>query len=246
MEEQLIALYDDARKCTQGFQKKGYHLEITALQEKYADLFDALKEYLDDPAHPVKALCSCVPEHVRGSLVSIRSKRKLEREILDHNMTMVTYFLPLIRNVRSDRSAELAQSMADTWNLTFPGHRIGSPTIEQIEGGFKYGLCYITTAVCKSLGKPDDCRELALLREYRDTYMMRSEAGRSLVKEYYNVAPTIVKRISKSEGAEGIYESIWVQYLNPCIQFIEENRLADCEKIYTNMVYDLEEKYLYQ
>ena len=167
-------------------------------------------------------------------------------EILGHNMTMVSYFLPLIRDIKSLRSDELAQAMADRWNQTFEGTKIGCPTIDQIQGGFRRGLCYVTTAVCRSLGKPDDCRELRLLRNYRDGYLMKTEEGRSSVQEYYNVAPTIVKRIDRSENSAVVYEWIWKRYLIPCVRLIEENRLSECECLYADMVRDLAGRYLYR
>ena len=71
--------------------------------------------------------------------------------------------------------------------------------------------CYITTAVCKSLNKPDDCYELNLLREYRDQYLMGTKDG-EICKEYYNIAPTIVKRIDRSPDASEIYADIWEKY----------------------------------
>lgn len=106
-------------------------------------------------------------------------------------------------------------------------------------------MCYITTAVCESLGKPDDCYELELLRDYRDDYLLGKGAGTDIVQQYYNVAPTIVKRINKQQDAKAIYEGIWSEYLIPCIQLIEKEQLDDCKEVYSSMVYNLQKKYLY-
>ena len=39
----------------------------------------------------------------------------------------------------------------------------------------KGSICFITTAVCAYLGKPDDCDELNKLRNFRDTWLTREE-----------------------------------------------------------------------
>ena len=104
----------------------------------------------------------------------------------------------------------------------------------------------MTTAVCKSLHKPDDCRELTLLRNYRDTFMLETAEREKIVKEYYNVAPTIVKRIDRREDADEIYGAIWEQYLSRCIRLIEAEKPEECEKVYIRMVQELETRYLYQ
>ncbi|GHU54664.1 hypothetical protein FACS1894132_09650 [Clostridia bacterium] len=57
--------------------------------------------------------------------------------------------------------------------------------------------CYITTAVCTSLEKPDDCYELTLLRNFRDTFLKNQPDGETLIKPYYEDAPRIVDKINK-------------------------------------------------
>lgn len=103
---------------------------------------------------------------------------------------------------------------------------------------------YITTAACESQGKADDCYELELLRSYRDEYLMNTEDGEALVKEYYNIAPTIVNRIGRQENKAEIYAGIWDTYLTDCIHLIEEKENEACQKRYMDMVYDLKQKYM--
>ncbi len=75
------------------------------------------------------------------------------------------------------------------------------------------GGCFITSAVCQSFGKPDDCYELTSFRSFRDNWLSKQEDGAGLIKEYYKIAPVIVKNIdSKSNSAE-IYNNIWNSYL---------------------------------
>ena len=100
-----------------------------------------------------------------------------------------------------------------------------------IDKGFKKKLCYITTAVCRSQNKPDNCYELTALREYRDNYLMNSNLGRELVDEYYNIAPGLVMMIDMQQEAEKIYQNIYDKYLPP-----SEIRVVICH-FYTSKQY---------
>ena len=37
----------------------------------------------------------------------------------------------------------------------------------------------------------------------------RAKEGEAMVKEYYNIAPTIVNRIGRQENAGAVYDEIW-------------------------------------
>ncbi len=243
MEEQLIALYKDIRQISDNLNLSTYPKDIGRLQKRHADLFESLRIYLDDPNTSIDTLSYCVAEYVSGEMETIRSDRKKKMARVDNNMAMVSYFLPLIRDVKSPRADELAQAMADAWNQTFPGNKISGMTITEMKGGFRTSPCFITTAVCESLGKPDDCYELTLLRRYRNTFMMCSEQKAAAVKEYYRIAPEIVEKINGRADAAERYRSIWAQYLNPCIRLIEENHLEDCADVYADMVNTLQKEF---
>lgn len=245
MEEKLIELYEETQLLTKDFRKKTYVENIAKLKEKYAELLEELRIYLNQDEVLLDGLGSCVAKHAFQKAERISGKRNRKMECLDYNIAMVSYVLPLIRDIKSVHANELAQKMAGTWNQMFPETQIGCPTIEEIMNGFRSSFCFVTTAVCQSLNKPDDCYELELLREYRDDYMMCDERRRLAVQEYYKVAPMIVGQINRRESAAEIYQSIWEKYLYPCVQLIEEKRLEDCEKCYTDMVRELEAEYLH-
>ena len=59
------------------------------------------------------------------------------------------------------------------WKEAFPKSALQATSFEEIEQGFRKKFCYITSAVCETFGKPDDCYELTLLRNYRDTSLCR-------------------------------------------------------------------------
>lgn len=103
--------------------------------------------------------------------------------------------------------------------------------------------CFITTAVCGSFGKPDDCYELMSFRKFRDRWLVKEADGKSLIAEYYEVAPKIVSRINEMTNAKEIYRSIWDNYLKPCLDYIEQGSFAKCKELYVRMVRELKEKY---
>ena len=117
------------------------------------------------------------------------------------------------------------------------------------EAGYRTGEykrsngCFITTAVCTSFGKPDNCYELSSFRNFRDNWLVNQPDGKSLIAEYYNIAPGIVKRINALPNAKEIYLSIWEKYLAPCLNYIEQEKLADCKNRYVQMVRDLAKKF---
>lgn len=104
--------------------------------------------------------------------------------------------------------------------------------------------CFITTAVCNSFGKPDDCYELTSFRKYRDNWLVKQTSGEQLIKEYYSVAPAIVKAIDSREDSALIYQEIWDKYLKECLNYIENEQFEKCKELYIKMVRDMEAQYM--
>lgn len=71
------------------------------------------------------------------------------------------------------------------------------------------------------------------MRSFRDNYIKASEHGRSLLKEYYAIAPAIVEKIDKSEDSAKIYDEIY-QVIIQCVRLIKQERWE--ETAYINMV----------
>jgi len=107
----------------------------------------------------------------------------------------------------------------------------------------KSGGCFITTAVCGSLGKSDDCYELTLLRNFRDIWLSKQDTGGELIKEYYAVAPAIVEAIDKLKDKNDIYAMIYEKYIQPCISFIKSGKETECMNLYRDMVNTLKQVY---
>ena len=103
--------------------------------------------------------------------------------------------------------------------------------------------CFITSAVCESFGKPDDCYELTMFRSFRDNYLAKEQDGEDLIRKYYRIAPWIVEKINELPNANSIYLSIWREYLLPCLTSIEQKDYITCKKKYVQMVEELFEKF---
>jgi hypothetical protein len=96
--------------------------------------------------------------------------------------------------------------------------------------------CFITTAICERLGKPDDCFELTTLRHYRDTWLINSDGGEELIKEYYRIAPLIVSKIKTSDKFEELCQYLLENYINPCLYLISISKYEECRDKYIEMV----------
>ena len=104
--------------------------------------------------------------------------------------------------------------------------------------------CFITTAICKSLGKADDCEELTTLRKFRDEWLVNQLEGKDLIAEYYSIAPQIVNKINSLPNSAQVYKNLLHDYLEPCLVFIEHGNNQACKQLYTEMVTYLKGNYL--
>lgn len=97
--------------------------------------------------------------------------------------------------------------------------------------------CFLTTVVCEYYGKKDDCYELNILRRYRDNWLKQQCDGEILIKEYYRIAPEIVRKIKESKYYASYCEILFYEYIMPCIQYIRKNEFEECKRKYIEMVY---------
>ena len=241
---ELIAVFEETMNCK--FRKKHYASDMEEMLEKHSAFLQETIEQCEKSEEMRDFVVSCIPEYALSRLREISSKRKRELAAFDYNLNMVAYFLPLLGEMESEIKEEFIRDITENWNKQIPDAKIAFSSYENIKKGFRRSVfCYITTAVCRSLGRPDDCYELNTLRDYRDSYLLSTDEGREIVQEYYNIAPTIVKRIDKKAEADEIYENIWKTYLSPCITMIENGENEKCRDLYSSMVRKLEARYLY-
>lgn len=229
------------------FKKSLYPEAFQAYLRKYIEVIDAIeKVYVKEDGVDeewLHKLADHLVDQAAAELERIPKKGKRSEQLTDYNMTLAVYTFPAILEKKGQSAEPLTNLIVEKWNTAFKTS-IGCASYEKIETGFHRKLCYITTAVCESQGKADNCYELELLRDYRDQYLLSTPEGAALVKEYYNIAPTIVSRIARSEASEQVYEEIWQNYLAPCVHLIEAGKKEDCREQYMAMVYELKGRYM--
>ena len=198
----------------------------------------------DDPKTTMERIAEPLVVRVENDLNALRGHKKEELQ-MDYNLSMVVYVFPALLETNEKSGQAWIDVLVAVWKKHFPKTELKSATAKEINAGFRYRFCYITTAVCESRNKPDDCYELSLLRSFRDDYLLQSAEGEAMVHEYYDVAPSIVKHIGKRADADEIYEGIWQQYLSPCIRLIESGQNEECVDLYKHMVYELKDLYFH-
>lgn len=209
---------------------------LAVLEQAYlsADEKDAFLERVTEP----------LVARVEADLGKWRGRRKDELQ-MDYNLSMVVYVFPALLETNEKSAQAWVDALIATWKKHFPKTELKSAGVKEINAGFRYRFCYITTAVCEYRHKPDDCYELSLLRSFRDDYLLQSAQGEEMVREYYDVAPSIVKHIGRRGDADRIYDGIWQQYLSPCIRLIESGKNEECVDLYRHMVYELKDLYFH-
>ncbi len=228
------------------FKKRTYPDAFQTYIHKYAAVTDAIEKVYQEEEQPQKWLEKLADRLVSSAervLNDIPKKNKRGDQLINFNMCMAVYVIPALLEYKGQAMEPLTDLIVEKWNSTLKAS-IGKANYERIEAGFHRKLCYLTTAVCESQGKADDCYELEALRAYRDDYLLSSEEGKAIVEEYYNIAPTIVNRIGREEKAAEIYEEIYKAYISPCVKLIEAGEQEACKEQYMNMVYELKGRYM--
>ncbi len=242
----LSLLIRECDKPFQDFKKDKYPGMIENFSKKHQEMFQAM-EYLYQHSQESDVLLQQMAEHfvetAREDMGSYKTKGQKNRRQLDLNFLISIYLIPAMLEQKGEVYEAFSDRLIAVWNKAY-GTTLGKAHYEEIAGGFRRKLCYITTAVCENLGKGMDCYELKLLKEYRDQYLERTEEGHALVEEYYNIAPTIVKRMERAADREEIYRELYEIYLKPCIEDIEAGDYTRCGVRYEKMVVTLKERFV--
>lgn len=103
------------------------------------------------------------------------------------------------------------------------------------------GNCFLTSACLQNFQEKfvDNCYELTVLRWFRDNFVSKED-----VLYYYQVAPSIVNSINKSEYKDNIYQYIYDEVVKYCVNKIENDEYDEAYSRYKIAVFALEERYL--
>jgi hypothetical protein len=228
------------------FKKERYEEFFKATYNANEDTLEAIAQvyrFANKEDNVVEKLALAFVNEAGRVIDSIPKKGAKEQKLMDFNLCLAVYVVPVILEYKNKSLEVLADTILEEWKNKFPKTNVGKSDFDNINKGFKKKLCYITTAVCETLGKGDDCYELTLLRNYRDNFLLSQADGEEIISEYYDIAPTIVKRINKLSNSRDVYKSVWEDYLNPCVRLIEEDKNIECKDVYYKMVRDLQQEY---
>jgi hypothetical protein len=207
--------------------------------EQYASLSKEKSEAAVDRA--ARELLSLIGNEIKETKIVLTGPTK-GRIVEEYRLFLTVYLVPMIRFLKLSISEPLSDAIITLWCNNYPKFQFNKGTYEDLKSGFKQKLCFITSAVCKTMNKPDDCYELTAFRRFRDDYMSSTHEGQKMIEEYYKIAPAIVAYLNLCTDHRCRYQQIWMEYLQPCLKAMEEKHYSECEKYYTKMVYDLKKE----
>lgn len=94
--------------------------------------------------------------------------------------------------------------------------------------------CFMTSACVGYKGLDDNCAELEAMRSFRDNYLNKTEEGRNLAREYYKLAPQVVRYIDRSPLKDYYYNDIYLTVCK-CKELIEEGKNNEAIDVYNEM-----------
>lgn len=253
--ERIEGLFDQVERWIAEFKKETYEAAFQRYLDENRPVWDMIEAAVKDDRllqEQEQARAQIAEAFVQGAacrLEAVSGRSKKEKLQYQMNLYMVTYVLPALicRQERCGRPKEETKRLTDVicgrWQESF-GARIQASDYASIQSGFKQKLCFVTTAVCRSLRKPGDCREIVLMKRFRDGYFSRSEEGKRLIEEYYDIAPTIVKRIAREADSGEKYLYLWNTYIKKCVDLIAAEENEQCGRLYRAMMSELKEAYM--
>lgn len=249
---QIAGLLEQAPARIAEFKKETYPASFQKYVDDNAHILHMLAELWEDgtlSGSDAEEVADCLSARAAAMLEEARGRSRKESMRLNLNLYMVSYFLPAIIAYQrrcgggEDEMKKLTGVICDRWAERV-GQRIQAADHESIQAGFKQKLCFVTTAVCCGLSKPMDCREITLMKRYRDEYLFKLKGGEELIKEYYDIAPTIVKRIARETSPKEKYLYLWDNYISKCVSFVENGENEPCRHLYESMMAELKEEYM--
>ena len=101
--------------------------------------------------------------------------------------------------------------------------------------------CYLTSACMRHYlaNFDDNCYELTVLRWFRDNFVSKED-----IKHYYKTAPMIVEAIEKEEHKDIVYDYIYDNVVDYCVEQIENCNYIEAYNRYKESILSLEQHYL--
>lgn len=245
VEERIKYIIENEKPVKDIFKKNIYQENFDALFAQNKEILDrymmAYQSFYADSDDYAAQVAGLIIGYAKDILAK-QPKSKRRTKQYDISLFTALFVVPMIGYCHCEAADALADALVAGWRVHFKENQIQRGKYEDIAGGFKRKLCYITTAVCEQEGKPDNCYELVLLRNFRDGWLMSEPDGPELVEGYYNTAPYIVQWMNQRPDREAFYGMIKKQYITPCINYIEKGHNKACKALYREMVEELMNK----
>ncbi len=104
--------------------------------------------------------------------------------------------------------------------------------------------CFLTTACMEKLSESfdDNCRELTVLRRYRDSWLKENHPDD--IRRYYQAAPRLVEEINALPSPRPVWLALYDNGIMPAVRAIEAGENEKAYIIYRAMVEGLESVFL--
>ncbi len=191
-------------------------------------------------------LCQVFLDTLEADLREVKgynSRSGQSRILFEIKVGLALFLTPLCRKLHLSMAELFCKSLHSAWLKRFPKEAWTPGVYEEITGGFrKKRLCFITTAACAHEGKADDCYELTAFRSFRDGWLTENGGG-DMIRQYYDLAPTLVTLIDHCDDPRAVYDRIRRSYLTPCLEALEQENHRLCRDTYVQMVQALRHAY---
>lgn len=141
-------------------------------------------------------------------------------------------------SVSSDGGVSASGMSGSSMGIGSVGDDATGPEGESGDGGDGGGSgpCFITTAAVEHMNEKDEGELLTKLRWFRDEYMKKDKEMMKDIGWYYDNAPAIVKKLNSLKNSKAVYKRIYMQYLRPAKNAIDDGNYDKAYEIYKNMV----------
>ncbi|HCA71496.1 MAG TPA: hypothetical protein DHW78_08540 [Ruminococcaceae bacterium] len=230
------------------FEKEQKAFNRTEYSDSFASYSSRLQPALEALQGAGETDCQDFAQAVLSDMAdywkSCKIRSSKSSRFFSYRMMLTVYFIPSLHDSSIPEAAAVLSAFLKLWNSKYPKEPLSAASFQKINSGWRKKGCYITSAVCRTLHKPDNCIELQALRRFRDSWLLRQPYGTILVREYYIFAPFIAEAINASGQAASVYLRLWKMFIFPCVQDAVSGNNERCFKRYTMMMFQLERQYL--
>ena len=153
------------------------------------------------------------------------------------NTTTFGGLIPFIVNSMTNLFTSTSATQSQIANAGFAATQaVSQASIASSNSSAGQGGCFITTAVCGSLGLADDNVILRTLRAFRDDFMLSHVEGRRLVSIYYRDAPDMVAAIDARHDSKRVYWRMLRFYLLPAVKACRAGDNDTALRLYAGLV----------